>query len=142
MRMSDWSSDVCSSDLDDRLAPRRFENLAVDDDVRAFALDADFVALLEMDPRKVILSQRAAPGRAEHAEQRADAAVDREQLHMTAGPMLVAGADAEQQLFERGDAQQLEFALEFALADQRHRNRLRLGRRPAAAEAKKDGEQG
>src|SRR3546814_8320678 len=56
--------------------------------------------------------------------------------------MLVAGADAEQQLFERGDDQQREFALEFALADQRHRHRLRLGRQPAAAEAKDDREQG
>src|SRR3546814_10796132 len=43
---------------DDRLAAHRFENLAVEDDIRALAFDADFVALLEMDPRQLALAER------------------------------------------------------------------------------------
>src|SRR3546814_14533018 len=54
---------------DDRLAAHRFENLAVEDDIRALAFDADFVALLEMDPRQLALAERATPRRAEHPEQ-------------------------------------------------------------------------
>src|SRR3546814_2545582 len=46
---------------DDRLAAHRFENLAVEDDIRALAFDADFVALLEMDPRQLALAERATP---------------------------------------------------------------------------------
>src|SRR3546814_14764933 len=65
---------------DDRLAAHRFENLAVEDDIRALAFDADFVALLEMDPRQLALAERATPRRAEHPEQRPDAAFGGEQL--------------------------------------------------------------
>src|SRR3546814_1410646 len=115
MRISDWSSYVCSSDLpeghldfarcermiqgsldlcseaqegnrlrrgqDDRHAVLRLKDFAVEDDVRPFALDTDLVALLKMHAFELLLPQRHAPGRAEHAEQRADAAVGREQFH-------------------------------------------------------------
>src|SRR3546814_18262951 len=52
-----------------------------------------------------------------------------------------AGANAEQQLLERRHNEEREFALELALADQRHGHRLGLGRQPAAADAEDDSEQ-
>src|SRR3546814_1694194 len=55
---------------DDRLAAHRFENLAVEDDIRALAFDADFVALLEMDPRQLALAERATPRRADRKSTR------------------------------------------------------------------------
>src|SRR3546814_5096626 len=41
MRISDWSSDVCSSDLDDPERPERLNNLPVEKFAAAIGFDAD-----------------------------------------------------------------------------------------------------
>src|SRR3546814_5965186 len=90
---------------------------------------------------ELLLPQCPAPRRAQHPEQCADVAVGREQLHIAVRAMGFAGANAEQQLLERRHNEEREFALELALADQRHGHRLGLGRQPAAADAEDDREQ-
>src|SRR3546814_17979944 len=106
-RIIQGSLDLCSEaqegnrlrrGQDDRHAVLRLKDFAVEDDVRPFALDTDLVALLEMHAFELFLPQRPAPGRAKHAEQRADVAVGREQLHIAVRAIGFAGATAWQKL--------------------------------------------
>src|SRR6476661_2697155 len=64
----------------DRTAPARLEQFAVENDIAMLALDANFVAALEVDTRHAIFAELAKHGGKQGAKHRRSAALDHHQL--------------------------------------------------------------
>jgi hypothetical protein len=131
----------CARLEDDRAAAIGLEQLAVEQDVGACALDPDLVAALEMDSGEALAPQPPAHRGDEGAEQRADIAVDDQQLHRSG-----AGADAghialEQQPLQGRHHQEGEAAVELAALHPGHAQRRRRRRQEARPPAEHHPEQ-
>src|SRR3546814_2952871 len=87
MRISDWSSDVCSSDLVDASPLTAEQRVAGDRDI------------LEINLRRAV----AVDGRIVAADDAGQRRVDQEQRHAVAVALTAAGARGDQQVRRPGD---------------------------------------